>query len=355
MADQTEAALVGGIGAAAAVVVQRLDRNSDRSRDAKQLARDAQDSVEELKAQILPWRGGDYERVSADRVADALGGIAYGTRTVEPQPETFATLPQPLPRPVMTRDLAQNVAAYPGNTNAYTPGGKLVNPGEAFEGQQFGMGVALASAETRAALMGLMQPRPSNPSAEHLGKIFDFFRSLGIELENGDLTTESIRSSVHALLSSQFGSRKLGQYLSTGAIITGASTETIVYEFLIPAGTLRNPGDQLMLRGYGRQISTNAADVTTERVRLNGSAGTILAEHGANFGAGVAIIDELTFTYLPGQIRASGLMLPNGTPASPLVAFDPTVENRLTITVQHGTNNAANQTRYDEGTLFLVK
>lgn len=353
--SQTEAALAGAVGAAAAVVKQRMDQNSDRSREARAIARETQNEVEDLKAQILPWRGGDYERVTADLVADALGGIAYGTRNVEEQPATFPTVPQPLPRPVMTRDLAQTVAAYPGNTNAYTPDGKLVHPGEAFEGQQFGMGVALAAAEARAMLMGLMQPRTSNPTAAHLGAIFDFFRSLGIELENPDLTSESIRASIHGLLASQFGSRKLGQYLSTGALFTGVSTETIVYEFVIPAGSLRNPGDQLMFRGYARQISTNAADVTTERIRLNGSAGTILAEHGANFGAGVAIIDELTFTYLPGQIRASGLMLPNGTPASPLVAFDPTVENRLTITLQHGTNNAANQTRYDEGTLFLVK
>lgn len=360
--SQEFSALAGGIVGGVIPLSRRMDRTSDRSRDAIATAEDANDGVRTLEAKLSHCGAADLERVSQDRCADLLNGVAYPAQSEPPTPSTFPTPPTPPERPILSREIAGVFSAYPGTSNEYNADGQMEQPQEPFNGQQFATGLALASVEVRAALAGLTRQSSINPTRATVEKIWTLFQGIYRASESESFDEQQAHEAIAAMLRGQSpsGIRKIAQFLSvTGVLATGASSETALLGLRIPAGTIQNAGDQVVIDANAFQVNQNAADTTWLRIRLDGLTGTVVADNGNRaIIAGVYLFERLTLTYLgSGQMRAAGIIgLPNSAVGSSIVfGFDPAIAHDLLWTVQHSTNNAANVTRYDDATIWVAR
>lgn len=360
--SQELAALAGGIVGGVVPLARRMDRTSDRSRDAIAAAEDANDGVRALEAKLSHCGAADLERVSQDRCADLLNGVAYPAQSEPTTPATFPTPPSPPERPILSKEIAQTFSAYPGTSNDYNSDGQMEEPQEPFNGQQFATGLAMASVEARAALAGLMRQASINPTRDTVGKIWSLFQGFYRASESESFDEQQAHEAVAAMLRGQSpsGIRKLAQFLSaTGVLLTGASTEAVAFGLRIPAGSVQAAGDQITIDANAFQVNQNAADTTWLRIRLDSPVGTVVADNGnRSIAASVYLFERLTLTYLgSGQMRAAGIIgLPNSAVGSSIVfGFDPAIAHDLLWTVQHSTNNAANVTRYDDATIWVAR
>lgn len=357
MSDQNFPALAGALAGAAITMDRVLDRSERRTRDAKDDARDAQRIARQALAKLGKMGVGDVERVGADRVADLMGGVALPATTAVPAPATFPTPPVPPQRPVFDEAVAASFSVYPGSTNAYNEEGKMIDPSSPFSGQNYATGVALSSVEARAALLGLMQQSPGNPTADHAKAIYRVFQGITRALVGNAQSQDEITAAINAMLGGQSGSyRKVAGFANaSGLVFTGQSVEAEMFGLVVPANSLRSIGDELHIYDDGQQVTNNAADTTTERIRLGSVAGPILLDTGAQvFGAGDVRYARLLVTLVaPGQVRISGPFGRKGEASINLAAFDTTIDQRLVFTIQHSTNNAANKTRADHASIWL--
>lgn len=359
MSDQTTSAMAGAFAGIGVPLVRELDRNDRRSRNARDTADEALSAANEALARLDGMGAGDIERIGADRVADLMGGVALPATSAVVVPATFPTPPTPPSRPVFDEGVAGSFLAYPGSTNEYNKEGKMVDPTSPFSGQNYATGVALSSVEVRSALMGLMRQAGSNPSAEHVKAIYRFFQGITRALTGNAQSQDEITAAIARVLSEQPPIyRKIAQFFSaSGVVISGAATETVVFSLGVPANSLINLGDALHVNIDGYQVSINAADTTTLRIRQGSVGGPVLVQMPAiALSAGDGITGRLIATLVAaGQIRTAGPFGRNSDVFTGIGAFDPTVDQSLVLTVQHSTNNAANQTRFDAASLFLAR
>lgn len=356
MQEPLSSAVAGAVGGALYAADRTMERNERRTRRAESLASSAEDKATEALSKLSHMGIGDIERISADRFADFANGVAYPATQPAPVPSTYPTPPVPPARPVFSQDMAGAVGAYPGTTNQYNEDGKLVDPGSPFTGQNFATGLALSSVEVRAALMGLLKRQTENPSREHLEAIFRLFQGLTLGVEGNTQSQDEITAAIQRMLSFQpSGYRKIAQWFSAAGVpVVGASTETVVFELNVSAGQIVNPGDELDFKFDGQQVSTNGADQTTIRLRQGSVSGPVLVTLNANLPV-TPISWRLAAVYLgSSQMRFAGPVFTSGAATANVTGtFDPTVDQKLVMTCQHSTNNAANITRFDQSSIWL--
>jgi hypothetical protein len=283
------------LAAGAAAVEKTMDRIGD-----------VRDEVRGIKRRVGTLEGktgnvqiGDSRRAVDGRVRDFEVGLCFPDTTSSGEdPSPFATAPSVIARPYLTEDQAASPTTYPGTVNAYETDGELVNPSAAMTGQNFGLGVAMGFAETRAKLMGATGE--GVPSIAKLRHIFRNERGLISALEILEAEGISQQRAIDAWLRHFRGDSSVLWRLLENSATLNLIGVGVFAAFTLKANSLK-VGDVATLR-FSMHLGAGAVNSNiTPRVQLTNASGpTIWAPYGALNPNALALANEC---WIPAEVR----------------------------------------------------
>lgn len=375
MNGNNTAALGGFIAAAGASLITTQRSYRTLARRAEDRAEDANSAAQAARYQVeLLADSGDLVRLGADPVSDLLTGLAYPGQSPAPPPNAFAAIPAALQRPVLSEALARAVTPWPGRTNLYDAQGRLVHPEQAYEGQNFALGLALGFPEVRALLLGLPQDKDAAPDvvaqyyrlAHGFAKVVQEMFGQTSNYPTGLSQAQYDEAWRRLLFGSPQGGgvwTRLAAVLEAGDIITNTADETIMGQLELPANSLL-VGDRLDLEYYASVLGAAADEDFTYRVRLDALNGPILLRTTVSGGVSGNLAAFLKGTGMVRKVGTLGYIVWGGfglleggstsllpTPS----AIDTTVAHQLILTVEEDSASASNQTRMEYGDLLRFR
>lgn len=378
MNRESNAALGGLIIAAGVATLEnqrayrnRVRRAEDRAEDATSVAQGARYQVELLAD------SGDLARLGADQVSDLLTGLAYPGQAPAPPPNAFAAIPAAFQRPVLTEALARAVSPWPGRTNLYDATGRLVHPEQAYEGQNFALGLALGFPEFRAFLLGLPQAQDASPDvvaqyfrlAHGFSKVVQEMFGPASNYPNGlsqaqydDAWRRVLFGSAPAGSSGSGAWTRLDVQQDAGAEVTNTADEKELGRLTLPANSMQ-VGDKLDIEFHASVLGAAADNDFIYRVRFDALDGLVLfgAENPSAITVGLGVILKGTGLLRKagesGEIHWGGVGTFEGgaTAYSTLRSINTTVPHQLILTVQEETASASNRTRMEFADLLRFR